>query len=135
MQYATLISEVRGLPFIGDDEAADAAIKSVLGHIAGRMSARDAEHMTARLPPELSYRTLRGRQKRPTAISAERFLIDLGEQFFIGRDQALLLVDTLIHVLKHHIGPHALIEWEDALPDDWADMVAHAKRCEHVRRW
>lgn len=133
MQYAVLISEVRGLPFIGDDDAADAAIKSILGHIASRMSARDAEHMTARLPAELSYQKLRGRQKHPTTISAERFLIDLGEQFMIGRDQALLLVDTLIHSLKHHVGPHALIEWEDALPDDWADLVAHAKRCEHTR--
>jgi uncharacterized protein (DUF2267 family) len=126
MEYIELYERVRDLPFIPDADTADAAVKSVLGHLASRMDPVHAGQLSELLPEPLSMERMRGQRRPTTAITVEQFESDVREQFRLDRGQARELIETVLHVLKHH-ARHAMVDdWRNSLPADWAALLKNA---------
>jgi uncharacterized protein (DUF2267 family) len=126
VQYLELYERVRDLPFIADADTADAAVKSVLGHLSSRMDPEHARQLSEILPEPLSFGKMRGQRSPMTSISVEQFESDVREQFRLEREQVRELIETVFHVIKHHITHEQLADWEETLPVDWAGLLKKA---------
>jgi uncharacterized protein (DUF2267 family) len=126
MDYQILLQKVAALDFVPDEKKADAMIKSVLGHFAGRMIEDHAMKFTADLPEPLDYETLRGHQINVTAISPDQYITDLSKQFDIRNDQAETLTRTIFHTLKKDILKEKSSFWQEYLPEEWAELIKEA---------
>jgi len=126
MDYQILLQKVAALDFVPDEKRADAMIKSVLGHFAGRMSEDHARNFTSDLPDPLNYETLRGHQINVTSILPDQYIVDLSKQFDIRYDQADTLTRTIFHTLKKDILKEKSSFWQEYLPEEWAELIKEA---------
>ncbi len=126
MQYSALLMRVESLPFVGNQQKADAMIKSVLGHVASRMKEAQAKSFSQDLPDELNLGTLRGHQINVPTISLDQFVTDLREQFKISTDDAQTLLRAVLHIVKEDTPSAHINSWKEGLPEEWAAMVENA---------
>jgi uncharacterized protein (DUF2267 family) len=127
MNYRSYIDQVMKLPFINDAEAADSAIKAVLGVLASRLDEREARRLTDILPPELNYATLRGHQVHPVLFSTEEFIALVAHKFQLNRQQAGDLVFRVLHCVKEsEEGAEAVDDVRTNLPADWGEVLDRA---------
>ncbi len=104
MNYENFIQEVRKLDFMQDDQAADSAIKAVLGILASRMEEPGAKKLTENLPNPLTLEKLRGHQATPTRISADDYVSGIADEFSLDNSQSKGLINKVLHVTKDTIG-------------------------------
>lgn len=123
MRITELRLKVQSLSFIPDTQAADSLIKAVFGHLASRMSERQAKELTRGLPGSLNYATLRGRQIGQANISTAQFKEDITRQFGLDADQAAQAIGIVTHRLKEEFPEQTIRQWEDGLPEDWALLL------------
>lgn len=126
MQYSAVVMRVESLPFVENEQKADAMIKSVLGHLASRMKEKEAQEFTKDLPEQLNFSELRGHQVNVTAISLDQFINDLKKQFRISTDQVQSLIRAVLHIVKEDTPSDHLKQWEEGLPSEWASMLENA---------
>lgn len=126
MDYDDFIEQVKELEFIESEKEADAAVKAVLGLLAGRMEETDARLMADHLPDPLTYERLRGRQQDVTDITAGEYISEIADQFNLDEDQAEELVDTVLVVAKEAMGEDTVSDLERRLPSDWAEILENA---------
>ncbi len=123
MDYAQLLSTIKELHFIGDDNKAEDAIKSVLGMLVSRLDENTAWYMTQSLPSHLSYEKLRGHQKSITTIDIDSFLNGIEKQFGFNSREAQILINTVVHEIKGFLSREQIKQIELALPSEWAALV------------
>jgi uncharacterized protein (DUF2267 family) len=126
MEYEDFIRAVSELDFIHDEEEADSAVKAALGILASRLDEDEARKLTEYLPNPLSYEKLRGHQLTDTDISAEEFISEIADQFNLDEDQAQELINTVLQIAKEAIGYDTIVELEQHLPEDWAEVFENA---------
>ncbi|MFP4012834.1 MAG: DUF2267 domain-containing protein [Chitinispirillaceae bacterium] len=126
MQYSAILMRVESLPFVENEQKADAMIKSVLGHLASRMNEEEAKQFTKDLPKPLGINELRGHQINVTTISLDQFVSDLKEQFKISTDQVQSLIRAVLHIVKEDTPSDHLKHWQEGLPSEWASMLENA---------
>jgi len=126
MEYEDFIRAVGELDFIQDEDEADSAVKAALGILASRLDEEEARKLTEYLPNPLTYEKLRGHQLSDLDISAEEFISEIADQFGINEDQAHELVSTVLQVAKEAIGYETIVELEQHLPEDWAEVFENA---------
>jgi uncharacterized protein (DUF2267 family) len=127
MDYRSFIEQVTALPFINDEKAADSAIKTVLGVLAGKIDEKWARELTNTLPPQLDFATLRGHQQGQAELSIDEFLALVGTQLHLDWQQSRDLVGRVFHCVKEsEEGADIMGELETQLPDDWAAIVDQA---------
>ena len=126
LDYDDFLEQVEELEFIKNEEEADAAVRAVLGLLAGRMEETDARFMTERLPEPLSYEGLRGRGYGEADITVGEYIAEIADQFNLDEDQAQELVETVLTVAKEAIGEDMVTTLERRLPTDWADVLENA---------
>ncbi len=95
MKYENLIYAVRRCDFIKDAETANAAIKAILGIVAGILEEEDARRLTASLPELLTFQRL-PRQKETRLNSLPQFIQEIGQGFKLSDLQAGLLILTVL---------------------------------------
>jgi uncharacterized protein (DUF2267 family) len=124
MNYESYISQVFKLPFINDVNAADSAIKTVLGMLASRVGEKEARRLTEVLPSELNIVTLREHQQAPIQHSAEQFMESVATQLNLGHLHAKDLVSRVLHCVKESPeGAKTLDGLREVLPPDLAEVV------------
>ncbi len=126
MDYDDFIEQVKELGFIDSEKEADAAVKAVLGLLAGRMEEPDARLMAEHLPDPLSFEKLRGGQEDVTDITAGEYISEIADEFNLDENQALELVDTVLVVAKEAMGETTVSDLERRLPSDWAEILENA---------
>ena len=125
-KYAEFIQTVQQLDFISQPDHADAAVKTVLGILASRLTESQAQHLTQKLPEPLNVDLLRGHQESDLSFSAEQFLEEISTQLEIEKAQAEALVNTVFQLTKETIGTETLKELTEFLPSDWSEMMQAA---------
>lgn len=126
MDYQEFVKKTKILYFVEDDAMAEAAVKGVIGRLAGRLSEFEAHRLTDRLPEPLNYDKLRHFQVDPTPISAEQYVEDVRTQFRLSRENAKILIRTILHLTKDAVEKDILDEVEDDLPQDWRSILLQA---------
>ncbi len=124
MDYDDFIEQVRELEFINSEEEADAAVRAVLGLLAGRMEETDARFMTEHLPEPLTFEGLP--RYSDADITVGEYIEEIAEQFNLDEDQARELVEAVLTMAKEAIGEDMVITLERRLPLDWADVFENA---------
>lgn len=126
MDYQKFLDTVKRLQFIRTEEAADAAIKAVLGILASSMNREQAEKFVSRLPEPLNIKTLRSHQARPLDITIEEFFDEIGAEFKLNPDQAKKLVDAVFRLTKDAVGEETITEVEFDMPAEVAEELEAA---------
>ena len=126
MEYEEIIKRISKLDFIKDDQTADAAVKAVLGILAGRLDEVQARKFTEKLPEPLTLEKLRGLERRVDPITVDYYISTIGTQFALTKDQASTLVQNVLHLAKEVTGDGVLVEIERFLPSDWAEAIQKA---------
>lgn len=126
MDYQRFLDTVKRLQFIRTEEAADAAIKAVLGILASSMNQEQAEKFVSRLPQPLTILTLRSQQAPPLDITMEEFFDEIGSEFKLNPDQAKKLVDTVFRLTKDAVGEETITEVEFDMPAEVAEELEAA---------
>lgn len=126
MDYQRFLDGVKRLQFIRTEEAADAAIKAVLGILASSMNQEQAEKFVSRLPEPLTIKALRSQQARPLDITMEEFFDEIGAEFKLNPDQAKKLVDTVFRLTKDAVGEETITEVEFDMPAELAEELEAA---------
>lgn len=127
MNYQGYIEQVMKLPFINDEQAADAGIKAVLGTLASRLNEQEARWLSETLPPELNVWVLRGHQRNPVQVSADQFVSSIAQQFHLDWGDAKQLVGRVLHCVKEsREGAEKMRGIREFLPPDWGEVVERA---------
>jgi len=126
MDYQIFLDSVKRLQFIRTADAADAAIKAVLGILASSMNREQAEKFVSKLPEPLTIKTLRSPQARPLDITIEEFFDEIGSEFKLNTGQAKKLVDTVFRLTKDAVGEETITEVEFDMPADVAEELEAA---------
>jgi len=127
MDYQNFIQRIKELGFMKSQERADAAIKAVLGILASSMRDEQAREMTRQFPSQISYDKLRGHQKRVALmIPVSEYIEEIARQFDISEDDALRLIDTVMHSAKTFLSGKTIEDMKAVLPIDWADLIERA---------
>lgn len=125
MEYETLVEEVNKLDFIKDRATADAGVKAVLGILASRLGATQAQRLTEKLPEPLDYDRLRGLQGRALELSIDEYVQNIARQFNFNEGQAARLIVAVLHFTKDAMGAEKE-QLKSELPYDWADLIDSA---------
>jgi uncharacterized protein (DUF2267 family) len=126
MDYQEFIDDIKVLDFIKDDNTADAAIKAVLGIMAGSIKEEDAKFITGALPEPLRYQKLRGHRKQMTAVTFEQCISRIAQEFDMNESRARILTDTVLRSTRAALGGDRLGQVEEILPESWRDAIEHA---------
>ncbi|OGP15621.1 MAG: hypothetical protein A2052_07080 [Deltaproteobacteria bacterium GWA2_54_12] len=126
MDYQIFLDSVKRLQFIRTADAADAAIKAVLGILASSMNREQAEKFVSKLPEPLTIKTLRSPQARPLDITIEEFFDEIGSEFKLNTGQAKKLVDTVFRLTKDAVGEETITEVEFDMPAEVAEELEAA---------
>lgn len=127
MNYRSYLDQVMELPFINDEQAADAAIKAVLGVLASKIDDDWAQELSNVLPPELNFAILHGHRHKPVLLSIDDFFASVASQMHLDWQQARDLVGRILHCVKESDdGADIMGEIETKLPPDWAAIVDQA---------
>lgn len=126
MDYRTFLDAIKRLQFIRTEEAADAAIKAVLGILASSMNQEQAEKFISRLPEPLAIEPLRSPQAPQLDITIEEFFDEIGAEFKLNPEQAKKLVDTVFRLTKDAVGEETITEVEFDMPADVAEELEAA---------
>ncbi len=123
MDYEEFLQEVNDLEILPDRASAEAAVKFILGALAGRLEDAPARRLTKSLPEPLTFDKLRAAAPAETrTASAEEFVDLAAAQFKLEREDARMLVDTVLSLAKEAVDDETLDEIEAGLPEDWADL-------------
>jgi uncharacterized protein (DUF2267 family) len=123
MEYAAVKQRLMQIEGIGDEERADALIKSIAGHLVSRVSEETGRRICARLPEPLRFEKMRGHQIGVTTISRQQFIDDVCEQFGLGRGAVEEAGHIVLHEIKAQFSPDEIHTWESQMPADWVQMV------------
>lgn len=127
MNYRSYIDQVMELPFINDQQAAESAIKTVLGVLTSKISDEEAMELTNYLPSELSMDTLRRHRQISGQLSVNEFFFAVGEELHLNWQEARDVVGRVFHCIKEtEEGADLLEDMEQRLPSDWAAIVDQA---------
>lgn len=126
MDYQRFLDTVKRLQFIRTEEAADAAIKAVLGILASSMNREQADKFVSKLPEPLDIKTLRSHQALQLDITIEEFFDEIGAEFKLNPEQAKKLVDTVFRLTKDAVGEETITEVEFDMPAEVAEELEAA---------
>jgi len=125
MEYQEFIDDIKTLDFIEDDDAADAAIKAVLGILSSSLEEDKARKITDALPYPLKIETLR-RQADINPATYDDCVAQIAKQFQMEDGNARELVDAVLRSTRAALGGQRLSEVEDILPDSWRIAIEDA---------
>ena len=126
MDYQEFIDDIRVLDFIKDERAADAAIKVVLGSMAGSIRKEDAKVLTSALPEPLHFSAPKGMQKNKAAVSFNQCISKIAQDFDINESRARILTETILRSTRAALGGDRLGQVEEMLPESWRIAIEHA---------
>ncbi len=127
MNYRSYLEQVMGLPFINDEQAADSAIKIVLGVLTGKIGEDEARELTNYLPPELDLENLQRHRQISPQLAVDDFFYAVGEELHLNWQEARDLVGRVLHCVKEtEEGAELMEDMENRLPPDWAAIVDQA---------
>lgn len=126
MEYQKFIDAACSLPFIDNQETADAAIKAVLGHIASILDESQAHQLTDSLPDPLTYDRLHSHQVRRLDMPVDEFLGEIYDQLNLNGDQARQLAQKTFQVTQEAIGNDKMQQIASQLPEDWNALIQAA---------
>lgn len=126
VRYKRFLEEIDYLAFIEDKEAAEAAVKAVVGMLAARLDEPTARHLTEKLPGPLSYDKMVAGWQTPPPASRDEAYAQLAEQFGLDVDEAEELVDTVLRTAMEALDRETVREMESRLPEEWRELLATA---------
>jgi uncharacterized protein (DUF2267 family) len=124
MDYHEYIQEVLKLGFIKDEVMAGKAIKTVLGVLASKLEKPQAMVLADKL--FLDLEDLEDHQIQHLPIPVEESIHAIGEKMHLDKEQAGILVNTVLRLAKKSIGDDAITKIERNLPMDWILAVEKA---------
>ncbi len=126
MDYTEIIRRVRRLDFIRNDQTANAAVKAVLGSLAGRLSEEQARMLAGRFHGQLALDRFEGGNSKIEELSVADYTAAICAQFKISVYQARTLVRNVLYFTKEVSGASALLDIKKSLPTDWAEAIQNA---------
>ncbi len=126
MEYDEIIRRVRRLDFIRNDQRANAAVKAVLGILAGSLSDEQARKLAGKFPDHLALDSIGGDGKRMDTISVAEYTAGICAQFKISLHQARMLLRNVLYFTKEASGANDFPDIKKSLPNDWADAIQNA---------
>lgn len=126
MNYGDMIKMVRRLDFIRNDQRANAAVKAVLGNLAGCLDQEQARNLADKFPEHLDLDAVRSDGKGTAALSVAAYTAGIGLQFKISHHQARALVRNVLYFTKETSGANGMLDIMKGLPNDWAAAIQNA---------
>jgi uncharacterized protein (DUF2267 family) len=126
MHYDEIIRRVRRLDFIRNDQRANAAVKAVLGILAGSLSDEQARKLAEKFPEHLGLNSFGSDGGRMQAISVAEYTANICAQFKISVHQARMLVRNVLYFTKEASGADDFPDIKKNLPNDWAEAIQNA---------
>jgi uncharacterized protein (DUF2267 family) len=124
MEYNQLIARTQDLPFISDQDSADAAVKAAAGIVASKLDPEHAAQFVEQLPSPLSLERLRGSQERERMPeTAEQAIQSLAAQLGIQPSEGEDLVQTVFSCIADEIGAEQANALCNNLPNDWQNIL------------
>lgn len=114
---------VLDLDFIDSSNAADAAVKTVLGLLTTTLDESAARELTRELPDSLGYDRLRGHQRRPCHVSAKDCVEQIAMQFELAESRANDLIRCVVSAASRSLVSEAHCRIEQRLPGDWKALL------------
>lgn len=119
MKYEEFVQEVLKLEFMQDEAMAERAIKTVLGVLASKLEKPQAIRLTENLPQPINLDELLNHHIHSLPIPIEEAIEAIGAHLKLDREQASILVNTVLHLAKNHMDDATVTELERGLPLDW----------------
>lgn len=126
MDYKEMIGRVRRLDFIKNEQKADAAVKAILGILAGRLNEEHARKITEKFGGRIIPNRAGNGQKRSETISFSEYIAEIRSQFNISVHQARVLVRNVLYFANEASGDGMLVEIGKSLPLDWSEAIRNA---------
>lgn len=126
MNYNEIIRRVRRLDFIRNDEKAAAAVKTVLGVVAGRLSEEQARKLAEKFPEQFFGGSPEIEPVKPAAFSVKECNDSICSQFKLSVHQGRTLIRTVLYFTKEASGDTFIMDIKKSLPSDWAEAMEKA---------
>jgi uncharacterized protein (DUF2267 family) len=126
MNYDELIRRVRMLDFIRNDQRAQAAVKAVLGILAGSLRDEQARKLAGKFPEHLALNSFGTDGRQIGAITVADHTASICAQFKISVHQARILVRNVLYFTKEVSGANDFPDIRNNLPNDWAEAIQNA---------
>lgn len=126
MDNKELSKEIEDLDFISDRETADAAIHALMGMLMSKLEQSEANKLIDRFPVTLDMEKIRHQQTNAIPVPVEDCIAEIGRQFRLDAEQAILLANKVLHALKESLGDETLTHIERQLPVDWILAIEKA---------
>lgn len=126
MNYSEIIRRVRRLDFIRNDETAAAAVKAVLGTLAGRLNDEHARKLAEKFPEHLAHDGFGDERRTLEPLSVKDYTTNVCAQFKLSQHQARTLMRTVLYFTKEASGDTVILDIKKSLPTDWAEAIQNA---------
>lgn len=122
MEYNQLLSSVKQLNFIENEQMADAAIKATFGILVSSIPENSARELTRSLPDPLTFEKLRSHQESTNDVSPRDHIQQIATQFNLPENQAEELVSRVFSAARSGSSEQQS-NWEQKLPGEWSSFV------------
>lgn len=127
MNYNEIIRRVRRLDFIRNDEKAAAAVKTVLGVVASKLSDEQARKLAEKFPEQhISVGSLGNEPVKLGGTSVKECNDSICSQFKLSVHQGHTLIRTVLYFTKEASGDNFFQDIKKSLPIDWAEAMDKA---------
>ena len=125
MDYSEMTKRVRKLDFIGNDQAANAAVKTVLDGLACRLNDEQAHTLADKFPGHLALERCESENKKIETLPVADYIAGISTQFKISVYQARTLVRNVLYFTKEAFGANVILDIR-SMPADWAEAIQNA---------